>query len=322
MHNQVKMLKAVFEVYKTPSMPECQQLADFVGLQKRVVQVWFQNARAKEKKARLHLQELTGGQEGASEALPTTEECTFCCRRYANKNKVQEHIFERGHLENVRAAIEAGRYEPETPGAGLQSLIAGRSRGSAAPATPLINFEQNLERLAERDREREKESAKRPVDDQPSSKGAASSTFLNELSLRHQQQQQYTAQLQQQQQPSHSYRTEQQGFSFSLQQQHHQQQRKFYEQSLAYGREEQGGGYNSSSGGGSGGGPMLMGEYGSLPPYCLGQQPDYGQHALQPPHHHYPGPAAVPYPQNGYAGGGMFPNGYGGGFAFQPGVPN
>ena len=52
-NNQVKVLKCIFEVYKMPAMSECQIMADFVGLQKRVVQVWFQNARAKEKKMKL-----------------------------------------------------------------------------------------------------------------------------------------------------------------------------------------------------------------------------------------------------------------------------
>ena len=341
MHNQVKILKAIFEVYKTPSMPECQQLADFVGLQKRVVQVWFQNARAKEKKARLHLQELTGGQEAACEAAPPApEECTFCSRRYTNKNKVQEHIFERGHLENIRAAIEAGQYEPETPGARLQGLIAGRSHGGAA--APVINFEQNLERLAERDREREQDGGGggRQADDVvvvSKELSTSSSSFLNDLNAR-QQQQQYSSQLQHQQQNNPHYnRPEQQGFSFSLQQQQQQQQRKFYDQQqLTYSREEMPGynNHNNSSGGG-GAASMLIGmaDYTpGPPPYCLPHQADYGHHhgLPHPPgggghqNLHYPGG----YPQHGYggvngAGGGIFPpHGYGSGFAFQPGVPN
>merc|ERR1719323_2064413 len=57
---QVKMMKNIFENYKTPTMPECLGLGNDIGLQKRVVQVWFQNARAKEKKARLYLQQVTG----------------------------------------------------------------------------------------------------------------------------------------------------------------------------------------------------------------------------------------------------------------------
>ena len=113
-NTQVKMLKCIFEVYKMPAMSECQILAKFVGLQKRVVQVWFQNARAKEKKLKLQ-------QDGGVEMVETVEEpeipecCRFCNCQYENKYKVQEHLFDRNHLENVRKAIEDGKYEPENP---------------------------------------------------------------------------------------------------------------------------------------------------------------------------------------------------------------
>lgn len=45
-------MKSVFGDYKTPSMTECEALGREIGLHKRVVQVWFQNARAKERKTR------------------------------------------------------------------------------------------------------------------------------------------------------------------------------------------------------------------------------------------------------------------------------
>jgi AT-binding transcription factor 1 len=113
---QVKLMKHVFELHKTPSMSECLALAQLIGLQKRVVQVWFQNARAKEKKARLNLQQITGKD---AESAETPVECKFCSRQYQNKFGIQEHIFDREHLDNVRKAIEAGNYEPETPGYSL-----------------------------------------------------------------------------------------------------------------------------------------------------------------------------------------------------------
>ena len=49
---QLKVLKACFSDYRTPTMQECEMLGNEIGLPKRVVQVWFQNARAKEKRAR------------------------------------------------------------------------------------------------------------------------------------------------------------------------------------------------------------------------------------------------------------------------------
>lgn len=47
-------MKSVFAEYKTPSMTECETLGTEIGLHKRVVQVWFQNARAKERKTRAY----------------------------------------------------------------------------------------------------------------------------------------------------------------------------------------------------------------------------------------------------------------------------
>ncbi|UJR30210.1 hypothetical protein I4U23_017748 [Adineta vaga] len=47
---QMKLMKAIFMEYRTPTMPECKLLGKEIDLQKRVVQVWFQNPRAKEKK--------------------------------------------------------------------------------------------------------------------------------------------------------------------------------------------------------------------------------------------------------------------------------
>merc|ERR1719468_539807 len=43
---QIKLMKSVFENYKTPTMPECLSLGNDIGLAKRVVQVWFQNTKA------------------------------------------------------------------------------------------------------------------------------------------------------------------------------------------------------------------------------------------------------------------------------------
>ena len=110
---QIKMMKAVFELYKTPTMTECSGLGREIGLQKRVVQVWFQNARAKEKRAKLQLQQATGNEP---DPLPTPDECTFCNFKYTNQFNVQDHIFSKSHLDKIRIALESGAYEPEAPG--------------------------------------------------------------------------------------------------------------------------------------------------------------------------------------------------------------
>ena len=133
---QIKMMKSVFELYKTPTMNECANLGYEIGLQKRVVQVWFQNARAKEKKAKLALQQATGGPDvsGASNGdlivnPPLPEECSFCPghKYIPNKQVLQDHIFTRSHLDNVKIAIEQGRHNPESPGYNLSQAAAAMS---------------------------------------------------------------------------------------------------------------------------------------------------------------------------------------------------
>lgn len=133
---QIKMMKAVFEVYKTPTMTECSNLGKDIGLQKRVVQVWFQNARAKEKRAKLQLQQATGvrdGDVGANMQPPTPERCVVCPEFSYSEGKgcaVQDHIFTRHHLENLKIALEQGRYEPEAPGIALSQAAAAISGGN------------------------------------------------------------------------------------------------------------------------------------------------------------------------------------------------
>jgi AT-binding transcription factor 1 len=133
---QIKMMKAVFEVYKTPTMTECSNLGKDIGLQKRVVQVWFQNARAKEKRAKLQLQQATGGRDGdigANFQPPTPERCVVCPDFSYVEGKgcaVQDHIFTRNHLENLKMALEQGRYEPEAPGTILSQAAVAISGGN------------------------------------------------------------------------------------------------------------------------------------------------------------------------------------------------
>ncbi len=71
-------------------MTECESLGRSIGLNKRVVQVWFQNARAKEKKTTIVLNH------------PTPSSCSYCNTEFNTNHTLQEHLFTQTHLNNVR----------------------------------------------------------------------------------------------------------------------------------------------------------------------------------------------------------------------------
>nr|CAD7607065.1 unnamed protein product [Timema genevievae] len=114
---QVKAMKSLFSDYKTPTMAECEMLGREIGLPKRVVQVWFQNARAKEKKNKLALQKVLGGPEQPiQEGSRSPEECKLCLFKYSHKYSIQDHIFTKKHIDNVKAHIESGKAAADNSG--------------------------------------------------------------------------------------------------------------------------------------------------------------------------------------------------------------
>lgn len=100
---QVRIMKQIFQDYKTPTMAECEMLGRVIGLQKRVVQVWFQNARAKEKKAKLNMKFPPAEMEFPK----PPEECTLCNFKYSHKYTIQDHIFTKKHIDKVREFIQS-----------------------------------------------------------------------------------------------------------------------------------------------------------------------------------------------------------------------
>lgn len=105
---QLKVMKSIFADYKTPSMAECDSLGRDIGLPKRVIQVWFQNARAKEKKAKLNFAKSFGHE------MPDTprsfEGCKVCNVRYnadVSSTAMQDHLFSKAHLDNLRSHIDS-----------------------------------------------------------------------------------------------------------------------------------------------------------------------------------------------------------------------
>ncbi|PNJ35691.1 ZFHX2 isoform 4 [Pongo abelii] len=105
---QLKIMKACYEAYRTPTMQECEVLGEEIGLPKRVIQVWFQNARAKEKKAKLQ-GTATGSTGGSSEgplAAPRTD-CPYCDVKYDFYVSCRGHLFSRQHLAKLKEAVRA-----------------------------------------------------------------------------------------------------------------------------------------------------------------------------------------------------------------------
>lgn len=87
-------MKSLFNDYKTPSMSECDVLGKEIGLHKRVVQVWFQNARAKERKSR--------GDDDSNRILPSR--CNLCTVEFGARGclSMQDHIFTSAHIERIK----------------------------------------------------------------------------------------------------------------------------------------------------------------------------------------------------------------------------
>uniref|UniRef100_A0A6P7FGK4 Zinc finger homeobox protein 4 isoform X3 n=1 Tax=Diabrotica virgifera virgifera TaxID=50390 RepID=A0A6P7FGK4_DIAVI len=137
---QVKAMKILFNDYKTPTMAECENLGREIGLPKRVVQVWFQNARAKEKKGKLALQKALGQNEGETNAMP--DDCKYCNFKYSHKYSVQDHIFTKSHIANVKMHLENQHKDVGPENEFTVPSIPGASGAVSADST--TNPQQNV----------------------------------------------------------------------------------------------------------------------------------------------------------------------------------
>jgi len=136
---QVRVMKSLFSDYKTPTMAECEALGREIGLPKRVVQVWFQNARAKEKKNKLNAAKASGTE--MSESTKQPEGCDLCDFKYSHKYAVQDHIFTHQHIERVKIHVAeqqqlSGQHQKSSSGAQQDAeASASSSPGEANNST-------------------------------------------------------------------------------------------------------------------------------------------------------------------------------------------
>lgn len=151
---QVRIMKSIFVDYKTPTMAECEMLGREIGLPKRVVQVWFQNARAKEKKAKLTMNK---GYSAELDFPKPPEECTLCHFKYSHKYTIQDHIFTKKHIDKVKMYIQSqSDVESNLTGQGSSSSTSdslrqhqeiGRMRKAWDEAAALANSQSHLAQL-------------------------------------------------------------------------------------------------------------------------------------------------------------------------------
>lgn len=156
---QVLAMQSTFEMYRSPSLAECEILGNGIGLARRVVQVWFQNHRAKERRNRAARGETP---EPPSPEPPKT--CSICHVPIAGHTELREHLFSAAHIgqlkmthgisthasQNPPSPQTANPVEPvENGNASLFGKLLGGQSSSHSSSQAMANFTifANIQRI-------------------------------------------------------------------------------------------------------------------------------------------------------------------------------
>nr|CDS32718.1 zinc-finger homeobox [Hymenolepis microstoma] len=115
---QARFMQWFFQRHKTPTICECENIGQAIGLSRRVVQVWFQNQRAKEKKL-ARVSSMCGEictsiiKSDASKLVVESDVCELCNVKITRLSEddtaaVTEHIFSKAHIDKLFSTICQG----------------------------------------------------------------------------------------------------------------------------------------------------------------------------------------------------------------------
>ncbi|MGH0182149.1 UNVERIFIED_CONTAM: hypothetical protein FKN15_018769 [Acipenser sinensis] len=141
---QVRVMQACFKRCRTPTAHECDVLGRELGLPLKVVQIWFQNSRAREK--RLTSSPVATHQNQGQDGPPRMDfrsleerrrgealwsKCQLCDYRFGEQSSSSRaHLFSRAHLQRLKQA-EAGQPQELTPFPPAKPASPGQLPGHA-----------------------------------------------------------------------------------------------------------------------------------------------------------------------------------------------
>uniref|UniRef100_A0A8C4N8C6 Zinc finger homeobox 3b n=1 Tax=Eptatretus burgeri TaxID=7764 RepID=A0A8C4N8C6_EPTBU len=140
---QSKLLKICFSDYCTPTLHECKLLGNEIGLPKGVVQVWFQNARAKDKKSKTSPNKQFLLEQPAYEA--SKAECVLCGIKYDAQLSVRDHIFSVTHIAKVKESVacQLGHEKDYINSANFQQVVGQQEVNSLKKSNEALGLSKS-----------------------------------------------------------------------------------------------------------------------------------------------------------------------------------